>query len=287
MTSSEQPPLAPASPRYLLVADGQLLCTSDEQLVLLDPAQRAEWPAHAPEDVLGDWGGRPLRLVSLLPETSRPLEQLPGLREGRWLGLRALLGRVPDALFMLAGSGLQWYRWRREHRFCGRCGASTEPMPAGEPAHQCPECGLRFYPRVTPCMITLVTRGDHCLLARHARSTSATFTALAGFVEIGERVEDTVHREVKEEVGLGVHPPRYFDSQPWPFPGQLMLGFHAEYRSGDIRVDGDEIVEAHWYHYQSLPDIPPPQTLAGQLIADFVRRQHNGPQPLSQRAGDP
>lgn len=255
------------SRRYLLVGEGHVLCDQSGRLRLLDESEAEPWLATADCDFLGHWNAVSLYALHLVD--SRTMEGC------QWLGLRTQLGLLDDQLFSLVGNALQWSRWRLEHRFCGRCGGPTEPMPAGEPAHRCPRCELRFYPRLSPCMITLVTRGDHCLLARHARSRQGIHTALAGFVEIGERVEDTVHREVMEEVGLTIKAPRYFASQPWPFPGQLMLGFHAEYDSGDIQVDCDEIVEANWWRYDNLPVTPPPQTIAGQLIADFVAQQHN------------
>ncbi len=253
-------------PLFLVVAGEQLLCDEAGGLRLLSEAEARQLAPHAESDFLGYWDSRPVY--------ARQVSQAEDRGAGQWQELRAQMGLIDDTLFALSGSALQWARWRIDHRFCGRCGAPTKPL-SGEPAHICSQCELRFYPRLSPCMITLITRGDHCLLARHARSRKAFHTALAGFVEIGERVEDTVHREIHEEVGLRVAEPRYFGSQPWPFPGQLMLGFHAEYASGDIQVDGEEILEANWWRYDRLPMVPPPETLAGRLIAHFVAQQHN------------
>ncbi|WP_341937152.1 NAD(+) diphosphatase [Marinimicrobium sp. C2-29] len=252
--------------RYLLVTNETLLCDHRERIWLLSSEEAAAWRVDSTPDYLGVWQG--VALYSL----PQPLE--PSVAGGQWLSLRSQLGVLDETLFTLAGRALQIERWRREHRFCGGCGRETQPFDNGA-ARFCARCELRFYPRLSPCMITLITRDDHCLLARHARSRKAFHTALAGFVEVGETVEDTVHREIQEEVGLKVEAPRYFGSQPWPFPGQLMLGFHAEYRSGDIEVDGDEILTADWWRYDQLPPVPPPQTLAGQLIAHFVATQHN------------
>ena len=165
-------------------------------------------------------------------------------------------------------------QWHLDHQFCGRCGRPTVSND-DERAKVCHQCEIHFYPRLSPCVIVLITRGDECLLAQHARSKQAIYTALAGFVEAGERLEDTIHREILEEVGVAVHSPRYFHSQPWPFPHQLMLGFHAEYASGDIQIDNDEIVDARWWRYDQLPQVPPIATLAGQLIAHFVQQQTN------------
>ncbi|WP_347329744.1 NAD(+) diphosphatase [Marinimicrobium locisalis] len=259
-------------PLFLMVAGERLLCNGAGELRLLGEAEARERAPRAESDFLGRWRDRPVYAQQL----NRPEDLVPpeGDASEQWLELRAQMGQIDDSLFALGGSALQWARWRIDHRYCGRCGAPTQPIP-GEPAHVCSRCELRFYPRLSPCMITLITRGDHCLLARHARSRKAFHTALAGFVEIGERVEDTVHREIYEEVGLSVREPRYFGSQPWPFPGQLMLGFHAEYASGEIQVDEDEILEADWWRYDRLPMVPPPETLAGQLIAHFIAHQHN------------
>lgn len=189
-----------------------------------------------------------------------------------WRGLRSQLGVVDEQQFLLAGRALQVCQWHRDHQFCGRCGSPTV-ADTDERAKVCHSCELRFYPRLSPCIISLVTRGDECLLARHTRSSQPIYTALAGFVEPGERPEDTVHREVYEEVGLRVRELRYIASQPWPFPGQLMLGFAAEYADGEITIDGVEIADAKWYRYDRLPQVPPIATLSGQLIARFVEQR--------------
>lgn len=252
--------------RYLVVTNETLLCDHRERVWLLSAEEAATWRIDSAPDYLGVLQGASVYSLAQPAESS--------VAGGQWLSLRSQLGVLDEVLFTLAGRALQIERWRREHRFCGACGRETQPFDNGA-ARFCARCELRFYPRLSPCMITLITRDDHCLLARHARSRKAFHTALAGFVEVGETVEDTVHREIQEEVGLTVEAPRYFGSQPWPFPGQLMLGFHAEYRSGDIEVDGDEILTADWWRYDQLPPVPPPQTLAGQLIAHFVASQHN------------
>ncbi len=183
--------------------------------------------------------------------------------------IRSLLGQYPDDLFQLAGTGTQLVRWYQDHRFCGRCGALTEVLD-NETATCCNVCELHFYPRLSPCAIVLVTRGDHCLLAKNANCQTDYYSCLAGYVEPGETLEQTVHREVYEEVGVNVTRLRYFGSQPWPFPGQLMLGFHVDYDGGDIRPDGVEIVDAGWFRYDNLPPRPTPESLSGKLIQDFV-----------------
>jgi NAD+ diphosphatase len=195
----------------------------------------------------------------------------PTLAGFEWVGLRSLLGQVPDELFHFAGRAVQVSQWACEHRFCGRCGSRTE-LHHVDRATVCSSCEALYYPRLSPCVIGIIEQGDRCLLARHARSRSGRYSALAGFIEPGETAEQALAREVKEEVGLEITNIRYCTSQPWPFPGQLMLGFHADYAGGKIEVDGVEIEDAAWFHAAELPPGPPPGTISGQLIQDFVRR---------------
>lgn len=186
--------------------------------------------------------------------------------------LRRLLGQIDDEFFALAGRAFQVLEWERSHRFCGHCGTSTVGHAQGERARVCPVCAFTSYPRINPCVIVAVTRGDEILLARAQRFNRPMFSTLAGFIEAGETAEETLLREVKEEVGVVVRNPCYFGSQSWPFPGNLMLGFHADYESGDIVLQEEEIAEAHFYRFDALPMIPPPGSIAHALIQDFVAR---------------
>lgn len=188
----------------------------------------------------------------------------------QWLGLRSQLGIIEEPEFSLAGRALQIAQWFFDHAYCGRCGSATE-MDEVDRARVCTSCQLRFYPRISPCMIVLVTDGPQLLLAHHTRSSKPVYTTLAGFVEAGERVEDTVRREVMEEVGLKLGRIEYFGSQSWPFPSQLMLGFIAEYASGEIRIDQHEIKDAGWFGFDRLPLVPPKATVSGQLIDYYVQ----------------
>ena len=144
---------------------------------------------------------------------------------------------------------------------------------------QCPKCGLMEFPKICPAVIIGVIDGDRILMSKYAGREYKKYALLAGFTEIGETLEETVSREVMEEVGLEVDNLQYFGSQPWPFPGQLMLGFHATYKSGDIQVDNDEITAADWWRYDDLPPCPDSSTLSGRLIQSFVdRHKHNNDQ---------
>ncbi|MDO8277170.1 MAG: NAD(+) diphosphatase [Burkholderiaceae bacterium] len=182
--------------------------------------------------------------------------------------LRSLFNGMDEQLLSVAGRGFQIAEWARTHRFCGACGTPTTHV-AGERCTKCPACGHIAYPRISPAMMVLVKRGDEVLLARHANSPTRFFTALAGFLEAGESIEDAVHREIFEEVGLRVRNVRYFSSQPWPFPHSLMIAFTAEYDSGEIRVDETEIAEARWFGPQGEWPKTPPRgfSIAGELIA--------------------
>ncbi|WP_232802389.1 NAD(+) diphosphatase [Alloalcanivorax mobilis] len=182
--------------------------------------------------------------------------------------LRELMGEMDEALFTMAARALQVLSWLGNHRFCSRCGAPTEPHER-ELAMLCSACDYRQYPRITPCIIALVSDGEYALLGRSARFPSGFYSCLAGFMEAGETAEQAVRREVMEEVGVRVDELRYARSQSWPFPHSLMIGFQARYAGGDIHIDDDEIVDARWFHYNDLPRIPPPGSIARTLIDDW------------------
>jgi NAD+ diphosphatase len=187
-----------------------------------------------------------------------------------WMPLRSLYAAVDELEWMLAGRAVQIVEWSRTHRYCGRCGAPTDRVD-GERAMGCPACGLLAYPRLSPAVIMVVHRGDDLLLARGRLFETPIYSALAGFVEPGESLEGAVRREVREEVGVEVGELRYFGSQPWPFPNSLMIGFFAEWASGEIAIDPTEIVDAQWFHYDSLPTIPGGgMSIASRLISAYV-----------------
>lgn len=186
------------------------------------------------------------------------------------IGLRETFGAFGEAGFMAAGIATQVVEWATTHRYCGRCGTPTERLP-DERCMKCPSCGLLAYPRIAPAVIVLVRRGEEALLARGARFPLPFFSTLAGFVEIGETLEQTVAREIREEVGIEVEDARYFGSQPWPFPHSLMVGFTARWASGEIRCDPSEIVEAAWYRRDALPPIPPRLSIARRLIDAWLQ----------------
>jgi len=189
----------------------------------------------------------------------------------RLTGLRALFQKLPEAPLALAARAFQVVEWDRTHRFCGRCGTPTRDKP-GERAKECPACGYVAYPRVSPAMMVLVTRDRQVLLARANRFPNAMYSALAGFVEPGETIEDCIHREVREEVGIEVTGIEYFASQSWAFPHSLMIAFTARYAGGDLRPDGIEIADVRWFDVDALPNLPTTVSISRRLIDSTVAR---------------
>lgn len=174
-----------------------------------------------------------------------------------------------EVLGLAAGRAWQLNQWYLDHAHCGRCGATTS-ISTRELCRTCPSCGARHYPRVSPAVIVRVDRGDSILLAHRKNAAGSVYSLLAGFVEPSETLEQAVAREVKEEVGIEVGEVRYASSQPWPFPGQLMIGFHAEHEGGEVDVDDVEIDDARWFVRESLPELPPSYTISRRLIDEFV-----------------
>jgi NAD+ diphosphatase len=194
--------------------------------------------------------------------------------DGAAIDLYSYFGRASETEWALAGRAVQLAEWARTHRFCGRCATPTEPSPSDR-SMKCPACGLLAYPRLAPAMITLVTKGEAgpdqvALLGRGVQFRAPMYSCLAGFVEPGESLEQAVVREVFEEVGVTVGAVTYRGSQPWPFPHSLMIGFRAEWQSGEIECDPTEIVDAQWYRRDSLPDIPPRMSIARKLIDEWL-----------------
>jgi len=204
-----------------------------------------------PASVLGQLGiGDGLHAVGMFGDrycqtVSSDQEHVPA-HGYAWRGMRSLFGELSDEMMSVAGRASQIAEWARTHRYCGVC-ATPMQLASGERCFTCPSCGMLAYPRISPAMMVLIRKGDQVLLALHTQSPSKRFTPLAGFLEAGESIEEAVHREVYEEVGLRVHNLQYFSSQSWPFPHSLMIAFTADYLDGEIRVDPNEIAEARWF----------------------------------------
>jgi NAD+ diphosphatase len=182
-----------------------------------------------------------------------------------WQGLRTLFSVLEDAHFALAGRAVQLVDWDRNHQFCGRCGGPTEAK-IDERGRVCPACRLTFYPKIAPAVMALVRRGQEMLLGRSPHFPPGMYSALAGFVEPGETLEQCIAREVLEEVGVTVTNVQYFASQPWPFPNSLMIAFFCDYAGGEIRPQEAEIEAAEWFDVFQLPKLPSKISIARRLI---------------------
>jgi NAD+ diphosphatase len=198
-----------------------------------------------------------------------PGDELPGERRG----LRDLAPVLSQAEGGMVAHAVGLLNWHRRHRFCANCGAASEAREAGH-VRVCPTCGTQHHPRTDPVVIMLVTDGDRALLGRQAQWPAGRYSALAGFVEPGESLEEAVAREVREEAGVQVADVRYRSSQPWPFPSSLMLGFSARWAGGDPVVRDGELEDVGWFARRAIVDgdvlLPPPTAIARRLIDEWL-----------------
>ncbi|WP_420597934.1 NAD(+) diphosphatase [Neptuniibacter sp.] len=197
-------------------------------------------------------------------------EPLKDILKSDLVGLRSLLALVQsEDEYCLLSTASQLVTWFYSFKYCPRCTAPLE-LHKDERAKVCHQCGHHQYPRISPCIIVLVRKGEQCLLAHAAKFASGRYSTLAGFIEAGESAEQAVHREIMEEVGIKVKNLRYCFSQSWPFPHSFMLGFMAEYDEGEITPDGIEILDADWFDPDKMPVLPPRFTIARRLINQFL-----------------
>jgi NAD+ diphosphatase len=179
--------------------------------------------------------------------------------------LRHLMSILDENEMNLVGRANQLLHWLKSNKHCGYCGLEKK-FDEKEEAMFCSCNSIMTYPTISPCVLALIKKDNQILLARNALFPQGLYSALAGFIEVSETAEETVEREIYEEVSLKVKNIKYFGSQSWPFPSQLMLAYTCEYDSGAIEVDGKEIVEAQWFDLDNLPSTPPNSTLSGRLI---------------------
>ena len=240
-----------------ITPDGELLLTPDERLV------GHEEPFPEWSIVLGRWNGTPIAVVEA------PCDDVATARRAHRVS--ECMPAFSDDERGLVATALEVLHWRRDHRFCGRCG-NTTVMDEFEYAMHCKACGHICYPRLSPCIITLVTYGDELLLARSPHFPAKRFSTLAGFIEPGESAEQAVQREIREEVGIEVHSVAFQRSQSWPFPHSFMLGFTAQAVSKALTIDGVEIEAADWFSIDALPELPPQGAISRWLIEQHIAR---------------
>lgn len=203
---------------------------------------------------------------------ARDLKQGELIPEGfKFVPIRQLIAQWSATQFEQASRAMQLLEWRRNHRFCSHCGEKTEIHPT-EYCMVCQACGYQQYPRINPCIITIITKHDQeVLLAQSAKHQGDMYSLIAGFVEVGETLEQAVAREAFEEVGVQLKNIRYLGSQPWPFPSNLMLAFHAEYAGGEIQLQEEEIRSAQFFAYDQLPEIPNVGSIAYKMIMHITQ----------------
>ncbi|WP_269532418.1 NAD(+) diphosphatase [Chitinimonas sp. BJYL2] len=260
------PPAMPTTEAWYFVFVGKQLCLPAGLAERFLPiSAQSDWLHGATRHYLGALAGSDCWALGL--DTPPPGWQL--------LSLRAAMMAMTAEMLPVASRAAQVMEWDRSHRFCGVCGTATE-LKQGERARVCPACGHLVYPRISPAMMALVWRPGEILLARSPGFTPGVYSALAGFVEAGESVEDCVLREVHEEVGVRVADLAYYGSQNWPFPHSLMLAFTARWVEGEIVPQAGEIEHAAWFALDALPPIPPRFSISGYLIRDTVARLQAG-----------
>jgi NAD+ diphosphatase len=188
----------------------------------------------------------------------------------KWFGLRDAYREIANSqLTKIVISARELLHWEQSSQFCGFCGRPTKNF-SDERAKVCDSCHSLIYPRITPVILVLIYRGNKILLGRSSTFKPGIYSVLAGFVEVGETLEEAVHREVMEEVGLKIKNLSYVGSQPWPFPNNMMIGFTAEYESGELTIDKKELEDANWYDMDNLPHLPAPISLSRKIVDDFV-----------------
>ena len=171
-------------------------------------------------------------------------------------------------LYLMGTKAVLVNDWYISHQYCGRCGTKTE-VDEKDMMLKCPKCGQMHYPRIAPAIIVAIRNGDKLLMAQHSYHETIRYALIAGFLEAGETVEEAVQREVREEVGIEVEDIEYFGSQSWPFPNSLMIGCICKYKSGEIKVDENEIVKAKWFKKEEIPKPPSDISIFSRLIKNF------------------
>lgn len=261
--------------RAYIMHHGKFLIKKGE-LATLAPSKMIGKHLYDPGPLfLGLDGNEPVFAFSFAQED----EALAMVNGGTLENIRALALTLPPKQLALAGRAKSLFDWHRAHKFCSMCGNQSN-IKNGGVTRQCPSCETVHFPRVNPVVIMLVTHGDKCLLGRGPEWPEGAYSCLAGFVSSGETIEEACVREVFEEVGVHVKNPKYQFCQPWPFPGQLMMGLFCEATSTEITLDTKEVIDANWYDKDVVRGVfngtdktfycPPPFTIAHQLLQHWL-----------------
>ena len=204
------------------------------------------------------------------PEARAFAVDAPIVMDGyKMMPLRSSYYHLPQSHYLLAGKFRELTYWNRENRFCSACGAPMQFHT--EISKRCSQCCKEIWPQVATAVIVRITRGDEVFMVRARNFRGDFYGLVAGFVETGETLEEAVRREVSEETGLTVKNLRYFDSQPWPFPCGLMVGFTAEYAGGEVRLQHEELSNGGWFHRDNLPTLPEKLSIARRLIDNWKK----------------
>ena len=231
------------------------------RLAVVEKAGRLELPYGVEADealYLGQWQGRPCRLMALQEDSVLPEQAV-------LLSLVEENPRLPIDLLSLGGLGRMVLHWQGRSRYCGYCGQPNAWLP-GDWGRGCPDCKASAYPAIHPCAIVLVIRPGEVLLTRKPEWAPNRYSLVAGFQDFGEALEETAIREVAEETGVKAGNVRYVGSQCWPFPSQVMVGFVADYVSGEVCVDKAELDDARWFPVDALPKLPPKRSIARYIL---------------------
>lgn len=257
---------------WFLFHNGKLLLQKEEEKYTLPCGENPPLAPANPSFEAGEWGGIPCRTAEIDCETPSLPDSSPDEGEQfQWIGLRDSYDLIPHAAYRIAGKAEELLFWDRNTRFCPACGTPTIPDTAI--SKRCPKCGNILFPHVAPAILVLIHRGEEVLLV-HARTFHKPFHGLvAGFVETGETLEECVRREVREETTLEIENIRYFGSQEWPYPSQLMIGFEADYAGGTLRFADHELTEGGFFDRNRLPTLPQKLSLARRMIDAWLESQ--------------
>ncbi len=265
------PDCDPGGSGFWLILQGSAILVSPSQQgdLTLPEGESPLLTTATPPLYIGQWQGRPCRMVTITEGAELP----PQLHKEP---LRATEANITIDLLTLGGIGQMIRHWESNSKHCGRCGQLMNRLP-GEWGKVCPTCNNLHYPRIYPCVIGLVIKGDEILMARKPEWIDGRYSLVAGFVEFGESLEETMMRETREETNIEIKNLRYIGSQSWPFPSQLMCGFVADYAAGEIKLNDRELADAKWCQLDALPTLPPKRSISRWLIdraGEFIAKKH-------------